>query len=52
MESIVVMLVILAIVGAAAGYIYRAKKNGVKCVGCPHAKECAAKRSQNGCCGG
>ena len=49
MESIAVTLVILAIVGAAAGYVYRAKKRGVKCVGCPHARECAARRSGNSC---
>ena len=49
MQSIVVALVILAIVGAAAGYVYREKKRGVKCVGCPHAKECAAKRKSCGC---
>jgi len=49
MESFIVALVILAIVGLAAGYVYREKKKGVKCVGCPYAKECAAKRSSCGC---
>ena len=49
MESFIVALVILAIVGLAAGYVYREKRKGVKCVGCPYAKECAAKRSSCGC---
>ena len=52
MESLIVAIVILVIIGAAAGYVYREKKRGVKCVGCPCAKECAAKRAGNSCgCG-
>ena len=44
----IIILVIALIVGGAACYIYRAKKSGQKCVGCPHAKTCSG-----GCsCGG
>ena len=42
MTNVIVILVLLAVLGAAAGYVYRAKKRGEKCVGCPHAKQCGA----------
>ncbi len=41
--GIVVLIVTLAIV-----YIVRQKKKGVKCVGCPMAKQCA-DRNKNQC---
>ena len=43
MVNVIAVVTLLAIVGAAAGYVYKAKKNGQKCVGCPYAKECGAK---------
>jgi radical SAM protein with 4Fe4S-binding SPASM domain len=46
MTAIVVAVVILAIVAAAGLYIYKAKKNGKKCIGCPYAGSCS------GGCGG
>ena len=36
----IILAVIVVIVGLAAFYIYRAKKSGQKCVGCPHSKTC------------
>ena len=48
--NIVIIAVVLVILGAAAAYIIREKKRGSKCIGCPHAKECAARR--NGGCSG
>ena len=41
MTDIVVLAVIALIVGGAGLYIYKAKKSGAKCVGCPHAKSCS-----------
>ncbi len=40
MTDIIIIAVIIAIVGAAAFYIYREKKKGAKCIGCPYSKEC------------
>lgn len=40
--------VIAAIVGLAAFYIYRAKKSGKKCIGCPDSGTCSGNCS--GCC--
>lgn len=47
MENFIVIAVVLAIVGLAAWYIYRAKKSGQKCIGCPDARTCSGN-----CCGG
>ena len=41
MTDILVLAVIALIVGGAALYIYKAKKSGAKCVGCPYAKSCS-----------
>ncbi len=50
MESIIVAIVIIAIVAAASLYIYRAKKSGQKCIGCPDSKTCSGScHSCSGC---
>ncbi len=43
MTDIIIAVVVLIIVGLAVRYIYKAKKNGVRCIGCPHSKNCSAK---------
>lgn len=43
-----IIVLVLAIVGIAVCYIRKEKKQG-HCVGCPYAKECAAKKK--GSCG-
>ena len=35
-----VIVIVLVIVAAALTYIVRAKKRGVKCIGCPHGSKC------------
>ena len=34
MTDIMIVLIVAALVGAAARYVYKAKKNGAKCIGC------------------
>ena len=53
METAIVIVILILIIGAAARYVYRAKKRGVKCIGCPMAGECAHKHGEaSGCdCG-
>ena len=41
--DLIILLVVGLIVGLAAGYIYRKKKSGGGCIGCPDAKTCGAK---------
>ena len=46
----IVIALILMIIGGAAFYIYRAKKSGAKCIGCPHSKNCSGNCSNcSGC---
>ena len=49
MENILLIAVISLIIGLAAGYVYKAKKRGVKCIGCPDSGACSGKCS--GCSG-
>lgn len=41
MEDFIVLAVLVVIIGAAVTYIVKAKKRGVKCIGCPADGECA-----------
>ena len=43
MIDFIVIAVIALIVFFAGYYIYREKKKGRKCIGCPYAKECSKK---------
>ena len=43
MENIIILLIILAIIGGASFYVYREKKKGNHCIGCPYAKNCKGK---------
>ena len=45
MENVLILAVLALIVGGAALYILKAKKRGVKCIGCPNGGKCS------GCCG-
>lgn len=52
MENYIIIAIILLIVGLAAFYVIRAKKNGAKCIGCPHGS-CPSKGKGCSCgCGG
>lgn len=44
--DLLIVGIIGVILGAAALYIYKAKKKGVKCIGCPEGAKCS------GCCAG
>lgn len=52
MTDLIVLAVVAAIVGGAALYVYKAKKRGVKCVGCPAGEACCKGAAGCGCgCG-
>lgn len=44
MENIILVAIIAIILGCSALYVYKAKKRGIKCIGCPYAKQCSAKK--------
>ena len=43
MQDIIVLVILLVIVGGAIRYIYKAKKNGARCIGCSAGGCCYAK---------
>ena len=50
MENIIIAAIIILIVGAAGLYVYKAKKSGQKCIGCPDSKTCSGHcASCSGC---
>ena len=46
MENLIILAVVGLILGLAGGYIWKAKKRGAKCIGCPSSGSCS------GACGG
>lgn len=50
MESVIAAVIIVAILALAVWYIYKAKKSGKKCVGCPDGGSCSGGCSCG--CGG
>ena len=41
MENIIISIIIIAIIGLCVGYIIKAKKKGVHCIGCPSSGKCS-----------
>ena len=46
MEDVIIVIILLAIAAGIIFYIYKAKKSGQKCIGCPYSKQCGSKSSQ------
>ena len=50
MENLIILTMVAVIITLSGRYLYRAKKRGVKCIGCPSG--CSCKGSYGGClCG-
>ncbi len=43
MENLIIILILLCIIGGIIFYLYKAKKRGETCIGCPYAKQCGGK---------
>ena len=50
MKDILIVAVLVVVIGLAAWYLIRAKKKGVKCIGCPSGASCG-KSGCGGCNG-
>ena len=50
MVDIILIVILLAIIGFAAFYVYKAKKSGRKCIGCPEGS-CPHAGTSQCCCG-
>lgn len=53
-DDLILAAILILVLGAATAYIIRAKKRGVKCIGCPSAGECGQNTTCAACqhCGG
>lgn len=51
METVIAAILVVVIVAAAGLYIYKAKKSGKKCIGCPDGGSCGGSCHSCGCCG-
>ena len=47
--DIILIVIIATIIGHVARYIYKAKKSGKKCIGCPDGNSCSSKNGGCGC---
>ena len=43
MQNFIIIAIIGLILGSAILYIHKAKKKGVKCIGCPDSAACSGK---------
>lgn len=43
MENLIVVGVLLVLVGVAVLYMWKERKKGTRCIGCPSAGHCSAK---------
>ena len=41
MADLIVLAILGLILGLAGGYVWKAKKRGVKCIGCPDSGSCS-----------
>lgn len=46
-KDVIIIAAIVIIIGLAVLYIYKAKKSGKKCIGCPDSCSCSAKQKSN-----
>lgn len=47
MENLIVIGILIILVGVAALYIWKEKKKGRRCIGCPSAGCCSGKECNN-----
>ena len=53
MANVMIVLIVLLILGASITYIVKAKKAGVKCIGCPAGGTCSGHCNEcSGSCPG
>lgn len=50
MTDIILIAVLVLIVALAGGYVYKAKKSGKKCIGCPDGCSCGCSNCNSDCC--
>lgn len=48
LSNLIIVATVLAIVTAIILYLYRAKKRGETCIGCPYARQCSSGGNLSG----
>ena len=51
MTNLIILAVVAVILLVVIRYLVKAKRRGVKCVGCPHAKSCGSNTGHTCGCG-
>lgn len=51
MDNIIIIAILVVVLGIAALYVYRAKKKGKKCIGCPDGGSCSESKCGGCSCG-
>lgn len=51
MDNVILIAVLVLILGAALAYIIKAKRRGVKCIGCPAGGQCSGAKGESSCGG-
>lgn len=41
LQNVILLSIIILLMAVAVGYLYKAKKKGQKCIGCPYAASCS-----------
>ena len=49
MTDLIIVAILAVVLGFAARYVYKAKKSGAKCIGCPDGSRCSGNCA--GCSG-
>lgn len=49
MINVIIVMILVAAVGTASYYIYKEKKKGRRCIGCPNSGRCSSAGSGCGC---
>ncbi len=52
MDNFIVIAIVAVIIALVIIYLVKARKNGIKCIGCPDAKMCRSKTGGCGSCNG
>ncbi len=51
MQDILIIALVAVILAAAGVYVYKQKKTGAACIGCPHSKNCPSRKNGSCSCG-
>ncbi len=51
MGNLIIIVILLCIIGSIIVYLYKAKKKGKTCIGCPYGEQCSS-RQESCCCAG